>query len=147
MEQRKRLVTPKTQWKSEGTSAPALMHWWRARGRRRLGEGNKEAVTQGSPDSEAVPAEPVRLAWVRGGSAGHWSPYFRAVPPKAVDIVKLNGHCISDQAGSDHDRPVAACTSPSGSSEAHSQPCHWPHPSSAERGLVLSSYRFKGPTQ
>ena len=92
--------------------------------RRRLGEGNKEAVTQGSPDSEAVPAEPVRLAWVRGGSAGHRSPYFRAVPPKAVDIVKLNGHCISDQAGSDHDRPVAACTSPSGSSEAHSRPCH-----------------------
>ena len=35
-------------------------------------EVNKEtAATQGSPDSEAAPAEPVRPAWVRGGQRIH----------------------------------------------------------------------------
>ena len=54
-------------------------------------EVNKEtAGTQGSPDSEAAPAEPVRPAWVRGGSAGNRSPYFRAVPTKAADTVNLS---------------------------------------------------------
>lgn len=79
------LLTPEAQQKS---TVPMLSWLWgtdggdTAKGGWRGWTKKESAVTQVNTNNEAATAESTGLAWVRGGSTGHWFPHFRVAPTK-----------------------------------------------------------------